>query len=107
MNTTTKTTTKTTTYTNDKRTGLVPFKAQKVQKEKTEITLVNAGKVFGKGLRTTHDGLKTATFIGKLAAASMFKKGTEVAKKTSNGVNKLSLNFFAGIKEGLNSNTNS
>ena len=105
MNTTTKTTTKTTTYTNDKRTGLVPFKAQKVQKEKQEITLLHAGKTFGKGLHTTHEGLKTATFIGKLVAASAFKKGTEVVKQTSNTINKISFNFFAGIKEGLNTDS--
>ena len=89
---------KSTSFTKNKKSGLLAINTPKAPKP---ITLNHVGEVVGSGVRKTTDGLVTGVFVGRLLGGMAVKGAGKAVKTVGKVVNKVSLDFFAGVKEGM------
>ena len=86
-------------FTKDRRSCLQPFSTK--EKKPFNPSLKGVGKGLGKGLRNVGEGVAVTTFFGAIGINKAFKGVTGAIKGTGSLINKVSLNFFSGVKEGV------
>ena len=86
------------TFTNNKKSGLLPFRAPR---KPVDVSLDKVGRVVGKGVKKASRGLTFGLMAGKIVGMGAIDTGGKVVNTVGKGINKASLNFFKGMKEEL------